>query len=67
MYFHGIMTICMRKNKYDLLKDDSGNWVTDSQALEHMVIDIYKICFKMMEVIFPFLFRMLSLALIMMF
>ncbi|KAL8171581.1 hypothetical protein V2J09_023385 [Rumex salicifolius] len=40
-FFHTSVVIRRRRNRISTLKDSSGNWITDSDMLESMVVDYF--------------------------
>lgn len=44
-FFHGVTVVRRRKNSFDLLQDDNGNWVSDPIELESMVTNYFKTLF----------------------
>lgn len=44
-FFHGVTTVRRRKNSFDLIQDDNGNWVSDPIELESMVTNYFKTLF----------------------
>lgn len=45
-YFHGVTTIRRRRNKYDMLQDDIGTWVSDPKTLEALASQYFKNLFQ---------------------
>lgn len=41
-YFHGVMAIRRRKNRYESLMNNEGAWINNQDVLEKMVVDYYK-------------------------
>lgn len=44
-FFHGTTVVRRRKNKYDILEDDEGNWVGDQDQLKAMVTNYFNTLF----------------------
>lgn len=53
-YFHGVIVVRRRRNKYDMLKDGNGNLVIDQEVLEIMAIDFYKVLYTKEAFFQPF-------------
>lgn len=49
-YFYGVTTIRRRKNRYGMIKDEEGNWVTDLNMIEGMVTKFYRRFYNVEEV-----------------
>lgn len=41
-FFHGVTTIRRKRNSFDILQDNEGQWVSDPEELEKMASNFYK-------------------------
>lgn len=53
-YFHGITTIRRKRNKHDMLKDENGNWIFDTRAVESLVTNFYKDLYLDNGIVIPY-------------
>ncbi|XP_020239804.1 uncharacterized protein LOC109818683 [Cajanus cajan] len=53
-YFHGTTVIRRRRNKVEMLQDESGRWVSDKAELEGLVTNFYKDLFQDIDPYTPF-------------
>lgn len=53
-YFHGSTAIKKRKNKYEMLKDENDNQISEDQALESLVTNFYKDLYLDNGIVIPY-------------
>lgn len=49
-YFDGVVIIKRKKNSYDLLNEEDGNFITDQNVLENLVTIITKITLRAINI-----------------
>lgn len=53
-YFHGVMIIRRKRNKYHMLKDANDNWISDHTQLDVMITCFYKALYFDDDLYIPF-------------